>query len=110
MLGLVWALVAMMVSAVGAADVRYCTGDLVLLDMTKLTGKWPRKHSELSARLRVSLRPDRRVKQITVEQTSGYRELDNFLIKHFSEWQFLKATNCDVLFIPIGMTVKREKT
>jgi hypothetical protein len=110
MRGVLCGFVVLLVSAVGAANVRYCTGDLIVMDMTELTGKWPHKRSELSAKLRVSLRPDRRVKRIVVEQSSGYRELDNFLVKHFSEWQFLKAKNCDVVFIPIWMTVKREKT
>jgi len=93
-----------------AAGIRYCNGDLVFLNVTELTGSWPSNHSQLSARLRVSLRPDRTVSKIAVEQTSDYREVDAFLIKHFSQWRFLKATNCDVVLIPVRVTVKREKT
>jgi outer membrane biosynthesis protein TonB len=103
-------LLLMMISA-RSAKIRSCETDPVTADIQAARYQIDaRKHPQLSARLRVLLRPDRSVGKISVVQSTGNREIDATLLKEFGEWTFLKAKDCDVLFIPITLLVKPQKT
>lgn len=95
------------VLSVRGDNVRYCTGDLVLVNVSGLTSKSvDPKHPQLFARVRLVLRPNRTVSKATVEQSSGVAAVDRSLVEQFSHWNLRKATNCDVVIIPVRATIQ----
>jgi TonB family protein len=66
-----------------------------------------RRH-DLSARLKLVINPDGRVRSATVIRSSGDKTLDAIATKNFSTWNFA-GRGCDIVFVPLTITTEDRR-
>jgi TonB family protein len=101
--------ISFMISPLVSAEskqARYCTSERVFAHVSKQSS-YPDalKHGDISARIRLYVRPDGAVGRVTFDQRSGHPDLDAAAAKIFAQWRFPTPTRCDVVLVPITFTV-----
>jgi TonB family protein len=85
----------------------FTTEDVFMPIPDRLVSAELRRH-DLSARLKLVIGPDGRVRRATVIRSCGDKTFDSIATKSFSTWNFA-GRGCDIVLVPLTITTEHRR-